>query len=105
MEVGINKANCDIIFTKCGCPAGESGYCNLIIALLFETADYNLHQLVSTPEEKACTSMARRWGLPSANSTVNEPVMDTTKRKNPNSKVLHVHCTIHECQELILTAV
>ena len=31
MEVGINKVNCDIIFAKCSCPAGESGYCNHII--------------------------------------------------------------------------
>ena len=30
------------------------------MALLFEIADYSLHQLTSVPEEKACTSMARR---------------------------------------------
>ena len=53
MEVGINKVNCDIIFAKCSCPAGESGYCNHIMALLFEIADYSLHQLISTPEQKA----------------------------------------------------
>ena len=28
MEVGINKVNYDIIFAKCSCPAGESGFCN-----------------------------------------------------------------------------
>ena len=28
MEVGMNKVNYDIIFAKCSCPAGESGYCN-----------------------------------------------------------------------------
>ena len=42
MEVGINKVNCDIIFAKCSCPAGESGYCNHIMTLLFEIADYSL---------------------------------------------------------------
>ena len=30
--------------------------------------------------------MARRWGLPSANSSAKQPVMDTAIRKNPNSK-------------------
>ena len=45
MEVGINKIKCDIIFRKCSCLVGESGYCNSIMALLFEIADYNFHQL------------------------------------------------------------
>ena len=57
MEVGISKINCDIIFAKCSCPAGESGYCNHIMASLFEIPDYSLHQLISIHEEKACTSM------------------------------------------------
>ena len=65
MEVGIHKVNCDIIFAKCSCPAGESRYCNHIMALFFEIADYSWHQLISIPEEKACTSMARKWGVPS----------------------------------------
>ena len=52
MEVGINKANCDLIFAKCSFPAGESGYCNHITVLLFEIADYSLHQLVSVPKKK-----------------------------------------------------
>ena len=72
MDVGINKANCDIIFAKCSCPAGESGYCNHIMALLFEIVDYSLRQLISIPEEKTCTNMARRWGLPSVNSSANQ---------------------------------
>ena len=60
MNVGISKVNFDIIFAKCNCPVGESVYCNQIMALLFEIADYSLHQLISVPEEKACTSMAQR---------------------------------------------
>ena len=66
MEVGINKANCDMIFAKCSCPAG---YCKHIMALFQEIADYSLHQLISVPEEIACTSRARRWDVLSANST------------------------------------
>ena len=57
MEVNINKSNCDIVFAKSSCPARDSDYCNHITALLFEIADYSLHQLFSVPEEKACTSM------------------------------------------------
>ena len=94
MEVDINKVNFDIIFAKCSCPAGESGYCNHIMAFLFEIADYSLHQLISVPEEKACTSMARRWCLPSGKSFAKQPIMDTSIRKNPNSKK-GITCTMY----------
>ena len=94
LEVGMKKVNGDIIFAKCSCPACESGYCNHIMALLFETADYSLHQLILIPEENACTSMARRWGLLSANSSAKQPVMDIAIRKNPNSKK-GITCTLH----------
>ena len=69
-------------------------YCNRIMALLFEIADYSLHQLISIPEEKAYTSMARRWDLPSANSTAKQPVIDTALRKNPNLKK-GITCTLY----------
>ena len=95
MEVGINKVNSDIVFAKCSyCPTGEPGYCNHIVALLFEIADYNLHQVISIPEKKACTSMARRWSIPSANSSAKQPIMETTIRKNPNSKK-GITCTLY----------
>lgn len=41
---------------------------NSLLALLIVCANYSLHQLISVPEEKACTSMVRGWGVPSANS-------------------------------------
>ena len=67
IEVGRNKVNCDTIFAKCRCPAGESGYCNHIMALLFQIAGYSLHQLISLSEEKECTSLTPRLGVPSSN--------------------------------------
>ena len=94
MEVGVNKTNCDSIFVKSSCPAGESGYCNHIMALLFEIADYSLHQLISIPEEKICSSMAQRWGVTSTNPTAKQPIMDITIRKNPDSKK-GITCTLY----------
>ena len=67
IEVGRNKVNCDTIFAKCRCPAGESGYCNHIMALLFQIAGYSLHQLISLSEEKECTSLTPRLDVPSSN--------------------------------------
>ena len=55
------------------------------MALLFEIADYSLHQLISVPKEKACSSMAGRWDVPLATSITKQAIMDSTIRKNPNS--------------------
>ena len=75
-------------------PCWRVSYCNHIKALLFETADYSLHQLIPVPEEKACTSMGRRLGVPSANSSAKQAIMDTAIRKNHNSKK-GIRCTLY----------
>ena len=44
--------------------ADSSGYCNHILCLLLELARYSLEELDRVPEEAACTSMSRKWGVP-----------------------------------------
>ena len=67
------------------------------MALLFEMADYSLDQLISIPEEKACTSMDRRWAVPSGNSSAKQPVMGAAVPKNLNSKK-DITCTLYNPQ-------
>ena len=63
---------------SCTCPAGKSGYCNHVMALLHELAEYSLNSLEKVPPEKACTSQLRKWGVPGDKGTVKEPIMRTT---------------------------
>ena len=42
------------------CPAGKSGYCNHVMGLLHELAEYSLNSLEKVPPEKACTSQLRK---------------------------------------------
>ena len=69
----------------CSCPAGKSGYCNHVMALLLELADYSLSQFKSVPEEIACTSRLRQWGVP-GETMQKAPVMETSAQKQPISK-------------------
>jgi len=39
VNVEIDKLSGDVICGQCTCPAGQSGYCNHVMALLFEIAD------------------------------------------------------------------
>ena len=60
MEIKLNIPEGKATLGYCTCPAGQSGYCNHIMALLYEIAEYSLKKLSFIPEEKACTSMAQR---------------------------------------------
>ena len=70
---------------SCSYPAGKRGYCNHVMALLLELADYSLSQFKSVPEEIACTSKLRQWGVP-GETTQKAPVMETNVQKQPSSK-------------------
>ena len=48
---------------ECSCPAGASRYCNYIMALLFEIADYSLKGLTGVPQKVSCFRQARKWGI------------------------------------------
>ena len=63
---------------KCSCPAGKSGYCNHVMALLYEILKYCLNQLTEVPKKKACTSVVESWwGVP-WKKVVKETVMRRT---------------------------
>ena len=64
--------------TKQHVHALKSGYCNHVMALLYEIAKYSLNQLTEVPQEKACTSVLRKWGIPGNKEVVRESVMRTT---------------------------
>ena len=60
------------------CPAGKSGYCNHVMALLYEIAEYSLSQLTEIPQKKARTIVLRKWGIPGNKEVVKESVMRAT---------------------------
>ena len=86
MRVSIDKKSGNVIEGHCDCPAGRSGYCNHVMALLFELANYSLRQLKSVPEEPVCTSKKREWGLPSDKKKYPLPVMSTSIYGDVNKK-------------------
>ena len=74
-----------VLNDSCSCPAGKSGYCNHVMALLLELADYSMRQFKSVPEGIFCTSRLRQWGVP-GETMQKAPVMETTVKKQPRSK-------------------
>ena len=74
-----------VLNDSCSYPAGKSGYCNPVMALLLELADFSLSQFKSVPEGIICTSRLRQWGVP-GETMQKAPVMETTVKKQPSSK-------------------
>ena len=94
MLVKLNKRTGTVEKASCSCPAGASGYCNHIMALLFELADYSLKQLEIIPDEPACTSQLRKWGVPGETKCRKEPVMITSIQKRVTRK--GINCTLYD---------
>ena len=68
---------------------------NHVMALLLEVADYSLNQLKSVPEEIACTSRLRQWGIPGVSSSIPKaPVIKTVVQKNISKK--GISCTLYD---------
>ena len=78
IKVQLCKRTGEVHKATCSCPAGKSGYCNHVMALLYEIAEYSLNRLTEIPKEKACTSILRKWGVPGNKEAVKETVMRTT---------------------------
>ena len=49
VEVYLCRKSSKVISSHCSCPAGNSSYCNHIMAMLYEIADYSLHSFKSVP--------------------------------------------------------
>ena len=64
VEMHLCRKYSKVISSHCSCPAGSSGYCNHIMAMLYEVADYYLHSLKSVPLELASTTKIRHLGVP-----------------------------------------
>ena len=85
VAVELSTTSSKVLDGCCSCPARKSGYYNHVMALLLELADYSLSQFKSVPEEIACTSRLRQWGVP-GETMQKAPVMETTVQKQPSSK-------------------
>ena len=83
--VEIDKTSGEVHVGSCNCPAGKSGYCNHVMALLFEIADYSFHGLKHVPEEIACTSRPKQWGVP-GEASHKKPVALTTVQKSVDKR-------------------
>ena len=93
MKVKLCKKIGIVEHARCNCPAGESGFCNHVMTILFQLADFSLHQVKDIPEEIACTSTSRQWGVPSDACKFPKPVMEISVQKNVQKR--GVSCTLY----------
>ena len=83
-----------VLKAYCSCPAGKSGYCNHVMALLLLLADYSLQDLKSVPEEVSCTSQSRVWGVPGvANFKYKSSVMESVIHRSDKKGI---QCTLYD---------
>ena len=86
VRIQLCKMTGEMCKATCSCLAGKSGYCNHVMALLYEIAEYSLNQPTEVPQKKACTSALRKWGVPGNKEVVKETVMRTTLTSSDHKK-------------------
>ena len=84
--VTIDRHTSEVTKSHCTCPAGLSGYCNHVMALLLQLATFSLLGITKIPGETACTSMARQWGVPGDKEFPRAPIMSTSISKDPTKR-------------------
>ena len=81
-------------FASCTCRQGDGGLCHHVVALLLELAEYSLALLKEVPDELACTSRLRAWGVPGNTSMAKEPIMATKIFSRYNKR--GTTCTLYD---------
>ena len=68
----ITAALCDSI-----CPAGKSGCCCHVIALISKLDEMSRNKLLTNQckDDRPCTSKPRKWGIPGKRTVTHEPIM------------------------------
>ena len=90
--VHLSKISSHVMYAYCSCPAGLSGYCNHVMALLLELADYSMKFLKKVPTEISCTSKQRQWGIPGEKNISKAPIMSSTIKRENNKRGIYLHC-------------
>ena len=90
VEISSDQSTVFILPVKSSCFAGNRGYCNHLMALLFELADYSLYLLDFVPEEICSTNKKKQLGILSEATTLKDPIMISPIRVTMIRKVLVV---------------
>ena len=94
VELHLCRKSSKVISSHCSGPAGNSGYCNHIMAMLYEIADYSLYSLKSVPSELSCTRKIRQWGAPGEKYCRKPPVTEIIIQNHEKSP--GITCTLYD---------
>ena len=72
VTVIIQEYTCSVTTACCSCPAGLSGYCNHVTAILYSLEDY-IHLGLQEDEQKGCTERLQMWNQSRMRNTAPRP--------------------------------
>ncbi|CAM4735664.1 unnamed protein product [Leuciscus chuanchicus] len=80
LEISLEAESANLKAFCCSCAAGK-GFCNHIVAILYQTAHYSQLGLQAVPPPLACTSALQRWHRPRTEGIHPEPVSELVVQK------------------------
>ena len=85
--------NFDVVKAYCSCKAGASGYCNHVMALLYQIREFSLNETKHIPEDLSRTSKPQVWHKPRIEGISAEPVMECVVGSKEKSNICEVRRT------------
>lgn len=97
----LNKIECHPLKAYCTCVAGASGFCNHIVALLYQISHYSKSGTTTIPDDISKTSVAQAWDTPRIEGIAPEPVMQVIVKKaklDATKSTKSVECSLYEAR-------
>ncbi|XP_078808660.1 uncharacterized protein LOC110015650 isoform X2 [Oryzias latipes] len=79
-KISLDAESANLKAFSCSCAAGK-GFCNHLVAILYQTAHYSQLGLQAVPPPLACTSGLQRWHRPRTQGIHPEPVSELVVQK------------------------
>ena len=70
-----------VLGSSCTCVAGELGFCNHAIGLMYLISHYYITKAKVIPDDLACTSLPQQWHKPRGKKISSRPLMDVVFKK------------------------
>lgn len=88
-----------VLRAQCSCAAGLSGYCNHVMALLYQISHFCKSVTKRIPEDLSKTSMPQVWHKPRIEGISPEPLMECILGHKANSKKAgNIPCSLYEAR-------
>ncbi len=95
---GLSERDHTVLKAACSCVAGQSGYCNHILALLYQISHFSKSGATCIPADLSKTSLPQSWHKPRIEGIAADPIMHVGVKHARREKDKQFPSTLYEAR-------